>query len=105
MAQKLYNAGIDTPEKLKKLGTKKAYLLIHQNGGFCGKFHAGYLYALEGAIRDCDWLKLPPGTKSEFKAFTERLRELAKTQKDIAEAKNLSTKFTSADDAMRYLES
>lgn len=75
MAQKLCNAGIDTPEKLKKLGAKKAYLLIHQSGGFCGKFHAGYLYALEGAIRGCDWLKLPESIKREFKAFTQELRK------------------------------
>ncbi len=74
MAQKLVNAGIDTPEKLRKLGAKKSYLRIHQSGGFCGKFHAGYVYALEGAIANCHWLKIPKSKKEEFKKFTQKLR-------------------------------
>ncbi len=78
VAQKLITAGIDTPEKLRKAGAKKAYLRIHQSGGFCGKFHAAYLYALEGAIRDCDWLKIPESKKREYKAFTEELRQKQK---------------------------
>ncbi len=78
MAQKLVNAGLDTPEKLKKMGAKKAYLRIHQSGGFCGKFHAAYLYALEGAIMDCDWLKIPENKKREYKEFTEELRQKQK---------------------------
>ena len=75
VAQKLINAGIDTPAKLKKMGAKKAYLRILQSGGFCGKFHAAYLYALEGAIRDCDWRALPVNKNKEFKAFTQELRD------------------------------
>lgn len=74
VAQKLINAGIDSPEKLRKLGAKKAYLKILESGGFCGKFHAVYLYALEGAIIDCDWREIPEKTKKEFKAFTQNLR-------------------------------
>ncbi len=74
VAKKLINAGIDTPAKLKKLGAKKAFLRIHQTGGFCGKFHAAYLYALEGAIIDCDWREIPEEIKKDFKAFTEKLR-------------------------------
>lgn len=82
VAQKLITAGIDTPEKLRKAGAKKAYLRIHQSGGFCGKFHAAYLYALEGAIRDCDWLKIPENKKREYKTFTEKLRVEQKLFKD-----------------------
>lgn len=74
VAKKLIKAGIDTPEKLKKLGAKKAFLRIFETGGFCGKFHAAYLYALEGAILDCDWRALPKKTKDGFKAYTEELR-------------------------------
>jgi DNA transformation protein len=74
VAKKLINAGIDTPAKLKKAGAKKAYLRIFQTGGFCGRFHAAYLYALEGAILDCDWRAIPEEKKREFKAFTEELR-------------------------------
>lgn len=74
VAVKLINAGIDTPEKLRKLGAKEAYMRILRSGGFCGKFHAAYLYALEGAIIDCDWREIPEETKKEFKAYTEELR-------------------------------
>jgi DNA transformation protein and related proteins len=74
VAEKLLNAGIDTPGKLRKMGAKKAYLRILETGGFCGTFHAAYLYALEGAILDCDWRAIPEKTKKEFKAFTEELR-------------------------------
>ncbi len=65
VAAKLIMAGIDTPEKLKKYGAKEAFLRIHRSGGFCGKFHAAYLYALEGAITDCDWRKIPEKKKRE----------------------------------------
>ena len=78
VAQKLINAGIDTPEKLRQLGAKKAYLKILESGGFCGTFHAAYLYALEGAILDCDWRAIPKKTKDEFKAYTEELRSALK---------------------------
>lgn len=74
MAKKLINAGIDTPEKLRKLGAKQAFLQIHQSGGFCGKFHAAYLYGLQGAIIGCDWREIPKEMKEDFKKFTEELR-------------------------------
>ena len=50
VAEKLIDAGIDTPDLLRKIGAKEAFLRIHHTGGFCGKYHAAYLYALEGAI-------------------------------------------------------
>ncbi len=74
VAEKLIDAGIDTPEKLRKIGAKEAFLRIHHTGGFCGKYNASYLYALEGAIRNCDWLDIPEKTKKEYKEFTENLR-------------------------------
>lgn len=73
-AKQLVNAGIDTPQKLKKLGAEKAFMRILQSGGFCGTFHAAYLYALWGAIHDCDWRFIPEKKKQEFKDFTEELR-------------------------------
>lgn len=75
MAKKLINAGIDSPEKLRATGAEKAYIAIWKSGGFCGKFNALYLYALEGAILNIDWLEIPKKRKEEFKAFTENLRE------------------------------
>jgi DNA transformation protein len=79
VAQKLINAGVHTPAELKKIGAKKAFLQIFKTGGFCGKFHAAYLYALEGAITNCDWRAIPEKKKKEFKAFTEELRHSATT--------------------------
>jgi len=75
-AKQLIGAGIDTPEKLRALGAKKAYLKIHEMGGYCGKFHVAYIYALEGAITDTDWRRIPQAKKKEFKAFTEDLRTM-----------------------------
>ena len=72
----LIAAGIDTPEKLRKLGAKKAYLKIYETGHYCGTFHAAYIYALEGAITDTDWRKIPEKKKKEFKAFAEDLRTM-----------------------------
>lgn len=74
VAQKLIVAGLDTPAKLKQVGAKEAFLRIHHSGGFCGKFHASYLYALEGAIRNCDWREIPEAKKRDFTRFTATLR-------------------------------
>lgn len=75
MAKKLDKAGITTPEKLKKIGAKKAFIKIYESGGFCGKYNAAYLYALEGAIRGCDWRSIPKKSKIEFKQYAKKLRE------------------------------
>ena len=74
MAKKLVKAGIDSPQKLKKIGAKKAFLKLYEKGQFCSKYNAAYLYALEGAIRDCDWRAIPKSSKKEYKEFTEKLR-------------------------------
>ena len=77
VAQQLAAAGIDTPAKLKRLGAKKAFVKIVETGGFCCHYNAAYLYALEGAIRGCDWRGIPEAKKEEFKAFTRQLRKKA----------------------------
>lgn len=77
-ASQLIHAGIDTPEKLRTLGAKEAFLRMHRSGALCGSFNAAYLFALEGAIRDVDWLAIPEQKKREFKAFTAGLREKEK---------------------------
>lgn len=74
MAAKLVAAGISSPEQLRQLGAKKAFMELYKNGQFCGKFSAAYLYALEGAIRDCDWREIPEDLKLEFKQYTAELR-------------------------------
>ena len=74
IAAKLVKVGIDSPEKLKRLGAKKAFLKLHEKGQFCGKYNADYLYALEGAIRGCDWRAIPERLKNEYKKYTAELR-------------------------------
>lgn len=74
MAKKLINIGIDSPAKLKKLGAKKTFLKLYEKGQFCSKYHAAYLYALEGAIRNCDWRDIPKSVKKEYKQYTADLR-------------------------------
>ena len=74
MAKKLVKAGIDTPSKLRRIGAKRAFLQLHEKGQFCGKYHAAYLYALEGAIRDTDWRAIPEKLKKEYKDYAAKLR-------------------------------
>jgi DNA transformation protein len=75
VAKQLVNVGIDSPEKLKEAGAIKAYQTIVNSGQQCGCYNAAYLYALEGAINDCDWRKLPEQRKREFKECTEKMRK------------------------------
>jgi len=77
MAKKLVAIGIDSPDKLKKHGARKVFLKLYEKGQFCSKYHSAYLYALEGAILNCDWRKIPEKKKQEFKNFTKMLREKA----------------------------
>jgi len=74
LAAKLIEAGIDTPEKLRQVGAKKAFTKVYPSGDAYGDFNAAYLYALEGAIRDCDWLDIPEQIKREHKKFAQDLQ-------------------------------
>ncbi|THB73452.1 MAG: competence protein TfoX [Desulfobacteraceae bacterium] len=74
LAQKLVDAGIDTPEKLKALGAKEAFDIIYADGDAYGDYNAAYLYALEGAIRGCDWLEIPDSLKEEYKRYAQHLQ-------------------------------
>ena len=74
LAERMVAAGIDSPEKLRQLGAKKAFEKMYAQGDSYGDFNAAYLYALEGAIRDCDWLDIPDEVKKAFKAFAQNLQ-------------------------------
>ena len=74
LAAKLVEAQIDSPEKLRRLGAKKAFEKMYATGDSYGDFNAAYLYALEGAIRDCDWLKIPNKIKQVYKEFALSLQ-------------------------------
>ena len=74
LAAKLIEADIDTPEKLRKLGARRAFEKMYATGDSYGDFNAAYLYALEGAIRNCDWLEIPDKIKQEYKEYAQRLQ-------------------------------
>lgn len=74
VAEQLLQAGIDTPAKLKQLGAEAAYLRMLAAGAGCGKPHALYLYALEGAIQDCDWRDIGEEKKTAYKTFVKLLK-------------------------------
>ena len=74
LASKLIEAGIDTPEKLRKMGARKAFKAMYAKGDAYGDYNAAYLYALEGAIRDCDWLEIPEEVKQAYKKFAQDLQ-------------------------------
>ncbi len=74
LAAKLIEAGIDSPEKLRQTGAKKAFEKMYPAGDAYGDFNAAYLFALEGAIRDCDWLEIPETIKQEYKKFAQNLQ-------------------------------
>ena len=74
LASKLIDAGIDTPEKLREMGALKAFEEMYAEGDAYGDYNAAYLYALEGAVRDCDWLEIPKEIKQEYKKFAQALQ-------------------------------
>ena len=75
LAEKLIEAGIDTPEKLRQMGAKAAFDQMYRHGDKYGDFNAAYLYALEGAIRDCDWLEIPESIKKAHKEYANELQK------------------------------
>lgn len=74
LSEKLIKANIDTPGKLREIGAKKAFDIIYSEGDSYGDYNAAYLYALEGAIRDCDWLEIPEEVKEEYKKYAQNLQ-------------------------------
>lgn len=74
MATKMLEAGIDSPDKLRKLGARKAFELMYEKGDSYGDYNAAYLHALEGAIRDCDWQDIPAPIKEEHQTFAKQLQ-------------------------------
>ena len=75
LAEKLISAGIDSPKKLKEMGAKAAFNKMYKNGDKYGDYNAAYLYALEGAIQDCDWLEISEELKVEYKEYAKSLQK------------------------------
>lgn len=74
LAEKLIEAGIDSPTKLRQLGAKKAFAKMYATGDAYGDYNAAYLYALEGAIRNCDWLEIPEDVKQDYRTYAQILQ-------------------------------
>ena len=66
LEEQLNVAGIDTPESLRELGSREAWLkLKHMDPSV----NSTRLYALEGALRGVRWHLLDDKTKDELKEF------------------------------------
>jgi DNA transformation protein len=65
-ARQLREVGISTPAALRRMGAVAAYRRLKH--AFPRQVSLVMLYALEGAIRDCHWNRLPPGVKDGLKA-------------------------------------
>ncbi len=78
LAERLLAVGIDSADKLREIGAKGAFEKMYKDGDKYGDYNAAYLYALEGAIRDCDWLDIPEKTKLEYKDYAKMLQKTKK---------------------------
>jgi TfoX C-terminal domain len=61
-----------------KIGDRSAFNKMYTEGDSYGDFNAAYLYALEGAIQDCDWLDIPEENKQIFKNYAQDLQAIKK---------------------------
>lgn len=72
-------AGIHTAAEVIALGAEKAFLKMldgRKKLGRSGKCcNALYLYAIYGAIHNCDWRDIPASKKEKFKAYTSMRRK------------------------------
>ena len=71
MERKLRAVGIDTPEKLREAGAEGAFFQLKT---LFPKVCLVHLYALEGAILNLDYNRLPPDRVRALKAFSDYLK-------------------------------
>ena len=74
-AQRMYQAGITSFEELKNIGTEEAFFKIWTSHPSEVCINACYLYALEGAITNTMWNKIPEKRKQELRTYTKKLRQ------------------------------
>lgn len=66
----LMDAGVESPEALRAMGTREAFIRARGiDPGACLHF----LYALEGAVRNVRKSELPAEVKAELRAFFNAL--------------------------------
>ena len=63
--RQLRDVGIESAAELRKVGALDAYRRLKH--AFPRHVSLLMLYALEGALRDCHWNRLPPGVKEKLK--------------------------------------
>lgn len=71
MSRKLASVGIDSPEKLIELGSKKAFAKLKESYPNICLVH---LYSLEGAIYNIEYNRLSDDTKKELKEFSDSMK-------------------------------
>ena len=70
--------GVHTAADIRQRGIEQTFQemmfrrIARGDGGGC--MNATYLYALYGALHDCDWREVPEPKKIAFKKLTARLR-------------------------------
>jgi hypothetical protein len=64
--RQLREIGIEDAAALRKLGAIGAYRWLKHT--FPREISLVMLYALEGALRNCHWNRLPPGIKEKLRA-------------------------------------
>jgi DNA transformation protein len=69
-AGQLREVGIDDAAQLRRIGALAAYRRLKH--AFPREVTLVMLYALEGALRDCPWNRLPPGVKARLNRATGR---------------------------------
>lgn len=70
VAEKLIQVGIETPEQLKSIGSKNAFIRLRTvDSGAC----LSMLCGLEGAIQGVRWHSLDKSKKEELKEFIKSL--------------------------------
>jgi len=70
VAEKLIQVGIETPEQLKSIGSKNAFIRLRTvDPGAC----LSMLCGLEGAIQGVRWHSLEKSKKEELKEFIKTL--------------------------------
>ena len=60
----LISVGINSSEELYEVGVVNAYLRVKQS--YPDKVSPNLLYALQGAVLDLEWNKLPPDIKADL---------------------------------------
>ena len=71
LEKKLKSAGINTAEELTQAGSKEAFIRIKAHYPNICLVH---LYALQGAIDNLEYNRLPDETKHDLKDFCDNLK-------------------------------